>query len=521
MDTALTPAEREQRCRSRAILLVSLAPVAPQILGSLFNIFYNATIIEPLLRTPEMEQRFIHTVIGFNVIVYPLAIAWWLRVVWQLRGPFRRLCAGGAVDDDELAIARRRLIHLPWRGALVSGVAWLLCIPVFLIALGTVGTGLDAQLLWHLPTSFLVAAFIAVTHSFFLIELASHRGLYPVFFRDARADRMTGVFAVSLRTRGILWAVSAGICPIGSLLLLSFAPAAPGMTPWFAAFVGTVGIAFGLATAILISRLVSEPIEQLRLAAQAVAEGRLDVEVPLRRADEFGLLIGEFNRMIVELREKERLRRTFGLHVGRQAAEQILSRDPGLNGTEEVVTVMFVDIRGFTSRSAGRPPQEVVAGLNEFLGAMVHVVETDHAGMINKFLGDGFMALFGVGGAPGHAPGHADEALRAARAMQTALVALNARSTARGQAEVGIGIGLHSGPVVVGSIGSPERLEYTAIGSTVNLASRVESLTKSLGEPLLLTDATRALLREPVPLRDLGPQPVRGISAPVTLFAPE
>ncbi len=515
MDAALTPAERQRQ--SRAIVVVSLAPVVPQILGSIFNIFYNATVIEPLLRTPEMAQRFAHTVIAYNLLIYPLAVGWWLRVVFQLRGPFRQLCAGEEVEKDELACARRRLIHLPWRGALVSGVAWLLCIPVFLIALGSAGAGLDAQLLWHLPTSFLIAAFIAVTHGFFLIELASHWGLYPVFFRDARADRIPGVFAVSLKARGLMWAVSAGICPICSLLLLSFAPASPGMTPWFAAFVGTVGIAFGLATAILISRLVSEPIEHLRLAAQAVAEGRLDVEVPLRRADEFGLLIGEFNHMIVELREKERLRRTFGLHVGRQAAEQILSRDPGLSGTEEEVTVMFVDIRGFTARSAGRPPQEVVAGLNEFLGAMVRVVETQHAGMINKFLGDGFMALFGVGGLPGHA----DEALRAARAIQAALVTLNRAAVARGQLAVGIGIGLHSGPVVVGSIGSPERLEYTAIGSTVNLASRVESLTKQLGEPLLLTAATREFLREPVPLRDLGAHPIRGMSAPVALFAVE
>ena len=293
-----------QMHRRRAILIVALAPVVPQLLGSIFNIFYNATVIEPLLRTPEMKQRFIHTVIAFNLLIYPLAVAWWLRVVFQLRAPFRRLCAGETVEAESLAVARQRLIHLPWRIALVSGVAWLLCIPVFLIALGTTGAGLDAQLLWHLPTSFLVAAFIAVTHSFFLVELASHWGLYPVFFRDARADRMTGVFAVSLRTRGIMWAISAGICPICSLLLLSFAPASPGMTPWFAAFVGTVGIVFGLATAILISRLVSEPIEHLRFAAQAVAEGRLDVEVSLRRADEFGLLIGEFNHMILELREK-------------------------------------------------------------------------------------------------------------------------------------------------------------------------------------------------------------------------
>src|SRR4029450_5446182 len=107
--------------------------------------------------------------------------------------------------------------------------------------------------------------------------------------------------------------------------------------------------AFGLCTAVLISRLVMKPIDYLRVAAKAVAKGRLDVHVPLVRADEFGLLIGEFNHMIAELREKDRLRRAFGLHVGRKAAEQILARDPGLGGVEEVITVMFVDIRSFTA----------------------------------------------------------------------------------------------------------------------------------------------------------------------------
>ncbi len=148
----------------------------------------------------------------------------------------------------------------------------------------------------------------------------------------------------------------------------------------------------------MVSRLFLEPIDHLRTAAQAVAKGRLNVEVPLVRADEFGLLISEFNHMIAELREKERLRRAFGLHVGRKAAEQILARDPGLGGREEVITVMFVDIRSFTAMSAAANPREIVEMLNKFLRVMVQVVEERHGGMVNKFLGDGFLALFGVGG---------------------------------------------------------------------------------------------------------------------------
>ncbi len=328
---------------------------------------------------------------------------------------------------------------------------------------------------------------------------------------------MRGIHPLSLRGRGLMWAISAGLCPIGSLLMLDFAPPSPAGHPvWFAAFVGGIGIAFGLCSALLISRLVAEPVDQLRKAAQAVAEGRLDVHVPLKRADEFGALIGEFNRMVSELREKERLRQTFGLHVGRKAAEQILARDPGLGGTVQTITVMFVDIRSFTARAAERSPEKIVAVLNEFLRVMVHVVEDRHSGMVNKFLGDGFLALFGAGT---DTDTHADEAVQAARAMLVGLGELNEQLTAGGEEAIHIGIGLHTGPAIVGSIGSPERLEFTAIGNTVNLASRIESLTKAVGETVVISEATRAALREATSLKPLPPQPVKGVAAPVQVWA--
>lgn len=498
------------------LLVTALAPVIPQILGSAFNIWYNAIIVDPLLATVALKQRFLETVIGYNLVVYPAAIGAWLWVVFSLRAPFADLLAGREVETEKIETAQRRVVHLPWFGALVSGAAWLLCIPVFLIALMSLGHRLSMPLLWHLPISFLVSAFISVTQSFFLVELASHWGLFPIFFRDARPDQLKRIYPLSLRGRGLMWAISAGICPIGSLMLLDFAPASPAGHPvWFAAFVGTIGIAFGLCSAVLISRLVAEPVDQLRAAAQAVAEGRLDVHLPLKRADEFGALIGDFNRMVVELREKERVRRTFGLHVGRKAAEQILAGDPGLNGVSRVITVMFVDIRSFTARAADRPPEKIVTVLNEFLREMVHIIEEHHSGMVNKFLGDGLLALFGAGAASDN---HADEALHAARAMLVGLETLNGQLHQRGEEMINVGIGLHTGPAIVGSIGSPERLEFTAIGSTVNLASRIESLTKVVSETVLLSDDTRAALCGPIPLRELPLQFVKGIEGPVRVW---
>lgn len=517
MDTPLNAAARERRTWF-ALLITALAPVIPQVLGSWFNIWYNTEVVSPLLGTPELKHRFASAVILYNAIAFPLASFIWLRLVFSLRPTFRQLCAGQTPDPDRLAVMRRRVIHLPWWGAIISGAGWLLCIPVLLGALINMPGARDPLLLLHLPISIIVSGVISLTHSFFLVELASHRALFPVFFLgETRADLTPGVVTLSLRWRGILWAVSAGICPIGSLLLLGFVPPAPGSDPkWFAVFVGFVGIAFGICTALMLSRLIARPVDHLRAAVKAVAAGRFDVRVPLPRADEFGLLIGEVNSMIGELEKKERLQQTFGLHVGRTAAEQILASDPGVGGIEQDITVVFVDIRGFTRRAALSPPPEIVGVLNEFLGVMVHIVEDNHGGMINKFLGDGFMALFGVG----NVPGHAAAAVAAGREMLKGLATLNAQIAAQGSAPLAIGIGIHTGPAIVGSIGSPKRMEFTAIGSTVNIASRIESLTKTLGTPLLFSAATQHSLGNEMPTREFPAQEIRGVEGSFVVVAP-
>ena len=497
-------------------LVTALAPFIPHLVGSAFNIWYNMTVIDPLLVAANLRQRFISGVIIWNGVAYPITVAIWLWLVLSLRPTYQRLADGENIPPETLDPIRRRLVHLPWSGAAISAGAWFVGGVFFLISLALAGRPTSAQLFWHLPISFGVSGFIATTQSFFLIELASHWGLFPLFFHDARPDRLEGIHPISLRTRGFMWAVSASICPIGSLLLLLFAPESPGTNPkLFGVFVAVIGIGFALFSAWLIGRSVAQPIKELRAAAHAVTQGQLEVQVPLQRADEFGSLIGEFNRMVTELREKERLRQTFGAHVGRRAAEEILTRDPGLGGTEQEVTIMFVDIRSFTTRAAGLSPTKTVALLNEFLRLMVQTVEVEHGGMINKFLGDGFMALFGIGGGNQN---HADDAFAAARSIQKTLASLNTERSARGEDAIQIAIGINTGPAIVGSIGSPERMEFTVIGNAVNVASRLEGLAKMLNLELLISKATRDVLQQPIALLELPAQPVRGVDQPITVF---
>jgi adenylate cyclase len=507
MDTAL---------KRHPVLVTALAPLIPQLVGSAFNIWYNMTVIDPLLIAAGLKQRFITTVIVWNSIAYPAAFVIWVWLILSIRSTFDRLMRGENIPIDELDTVRRRVVHLPWYGAAISGSAWFLGAVVFLISLSLTGRAMIAQIFWHFPISFGVSGFIAMTQSFFLIEWASQWGLYSLFFHDARPDRLEGIHPISLRMRGFMWAVSASICPIGSLLLLLFAPPSPGTNPQsFGVFVAIIGVIFALFSALLIGRSVAKPVDELRTAAQEVTQGNLDVHVPLRRADEFGALIGEFNRMVTELREKERLRQTFGAHVGRKAAEEILSRDPGLGGSEQEITVMFVDIRSFTARSAHLSPTKAVGLLNEFLREMVDAVEGENAGMINKFLGDGFMALFGIGK---NDRNHADNALAAAQSIQRTLEQLNQQRSARGEDPIQIGIGINTGPAIVGSIGSPERMEFTVIGNTVNVASRIEALNKTLSTSLLISRSTRDALRNSAELRALPPQPVKGVDELVEVF---
>jgi adenylate cyclase len=154
--------------------------------------------------------------------------------------------------------------------------------------------------------------------------------------------------------------------------------------------------------------------------------------------------------------------------------------------------------------------------MNDFFRLSVRAVEEEHRGMINKYLGDGFMALFGAGDSGSD---HACDAVSAGCEILRAVKRLNDELAAEKRAPIQIGIGIHFGPAIVGSVGSPQRLEFTAIGNTVNIASRIQGLTKTVGRPLLVTAAVRDRAGDSFVFENIPPQEVRGIQEPVTIFA--
>ncbi|MBX3482601.1 adenylate/guanylate cyclase domain-containing protein [Phenylobacterium sp.] len=225
----------------------------------------------------------------------------------------------------------------------------------------------------------------------------------------------------------------------------------------------------------------------------------------------------QIGSMIVleDITEEKRVRSTMSRYMSKEVADQLLSAgELELGGTEQKVTVMFSDIRRFTTIAEQLGPRDTVSLLNDYFTEMVDVI-FQHGGILDKYMGDGIMALFG---APLVGPNDADNALAAANDMMARLAVLNARRAQVGGEALDIGIGFSTGPTVVGNIGSTRRLDYTVIGDTVNLASRLEGTTKQYGARIVLSEFTVRELTKPALLRELDLIRVKGKDRPVAVY---
>jgi adenylate cyclase len=216
-----------------------------------------------------------------------------------------------------------------------------------------------------------------------------------------------------------------------------------------------------------------------------------------------------------DITEEKRVRSTMSRYMSKEVADQLLAAgEAELGGKEQPVTVMFSDIRSFTSLAEALGPRETVSLLNDYFTEMVDVI-FQHDGILDKYIGDGIMALFG---APFVGPNDADNALAAADEMMRRLAILNVRRAVADQPPLAIGIGFSTGPTVIGNIGSARRMEYTVIGDTVNLASRLEGVTKQYGAGVLLSEMTVRDLKKPATLREIDLIRVKGKDRPVAVY---
>jgi class 3 adenylate cyclase len=272
-----------------------------------------------------------------------------------------------------------------------------------------------------------------------------------------------------------------------------------------------VGVSFtiSLELVLLVARSMLTSLDELQEATARVAAGDYEVRMPVASADEVGELAHSFNTMVEGLDERERLRAAFGAYVDPSIADRVLEEGADLEGEELEVTVLFLDIRDFTSFSERVRPHELVGFLSRFWELVVPIL-LEHGGHANKFIGDG---LLGVFGAPERIADHAQAGVEAAIE-----IARLVRERYRGR--IAVGIGVNTGRVVAGTVGGGGRMEFTVIGDAVNTAARVEAATRETGDDILITEATRERLG---PVRfefeERPPVPLKGKRAEVRLYA--
>jgi len=259
---------------------------------------------------------------------------------------------------------------------------------------------------------------------------------------------------------------------------------------------------------------LTTPIENLAELSNRVAKGDFSVKASVKSRDEVGQLGEAFNHMIEGLLERDKVKSMFSKFHGSSVTEDLLKGDLQLGGSKKTVTVFFSDIRDFTKFSEGHTPEEVVEMLNEYFHVMVKIIN-DHGGVVDKFIGDAIMAVWG---APNTSEQDSHNAVKACLMMRQALEKLNELRAARNKVPIKIGMGLHRGEAISGTIGSEERMEYTVIGDTVNQASRIEASTKAFGTDLLLSEGLAEHVAAEFLLELAGNVEVKGKSEPLKLF---
>ena len=274
-------------------------------------------------------------------------------------------------------------------------------------------------------------------------------------------------------------------------------------------------VVIGLALFAALSARMLRPLKTLTTAAGEVAQGNLDVPLPrVRSRDEVGRLSMSFAGMLDGLRQRDFIRDTFGRYISKDVVDTLLGSPDGLKlgGDRREITLLVSDLRGFTSLAGRLAPEDVIAILNRYLARVVEIL-TRYRATVDEFQGDGILAFFG---APLVGEDDPERAVACAIEMQRALVALNEEQRALGLPELDMGIGINTGEVIVGNIGSEKRTKYGAVGAAINLAYRIEAQT--VGGQVLLGPRTCELVKDHVDIRGTLSMTLKGVATPLTVY---
>ncbi len=459
---------------------------------------------------------------------YPSAIALIILLQALIQRPLLESLSQGSQAAGEEALlvrARRRVLNLPFFIAFLDLVIWVV-IPVAIMSYFLFFRKVPVSTALFVYFRTVVIGAIAASISFFLVEEYSRKNLIPKFFPEGRLTSETGTLRIPVRRRIRVLYTAGTLVPMMILVgTISF-------TLWDVNWAAVSALEFGRDMLVfssilcalfvlvafrlnsLVARSIADPLDEMVRAVREAGKGDFIHRMEVVSNDEIGILAEAGNEMLKGLAERERIRDLFGRYMTPEIRDQILDGRIPLHGQRVMATVMFADLRGFTSYVEDNPPEEVISSMRTYFTAM-HRVIRHHQGTVLQFVGDEIEAAFGM---PVRDPRHAEKAVEAALDMRRALAELNADRIKKGRIAFSHGIGIHTGEVLAGNTGSEEQPSYALIGDTVNLAKRIQELTKDFRCDILVSEQTFNALRRPFQVEKNPEVIVRGFSKRLTLY---
>lgn len=464
----LGPADQEAgRLRVRVQLLLTVLLVSTNLIGAVV-VFVLSTLVIP---GPTANRG---TIVSLAIAVPTyVAVAIAVGTTWGTRRTLKAL--RWAIEDTEPSEADRRRTLRAARGlTMMQAVLWIVASVLFT----TLALVFQPGRALNTASTVGIASVVVVSIAFLFSEFA----LRPIAAIALDEGSMTRPHGLGVAARVLVfWWLGTGAPVLGLVVvaILSLTTDQLGETKLgvVALVLGGVVLLFGFMVMWLTSRALVAPVLGVTDALREVEKGRFDQRIQVFDGSELGMLQAGFNRMSAGLAEREQLRDVFGRQVGRDVAAGALD-DIALGGEAREVSVLFVDLVGSTTYAAEREPAEVVDVLNRFFDVVIEEVDAQY-GLVNKFMGDAVLAVFG---APLDLDDHPGAALAASRRIAERL---SAEVT-----QIRAGIGVASGSAVAGYVGSESRFEYTVIGDAVNAAARLTELAKDVDGGLLVDLAT-------------------------------
>ena len=496
------------------VLVFTAIPVAANLIAVAASFALNDYVYldEERAQFNAFAQQFPWALWIFNLLPFPTVIVW----VYTYLAPVFTGLRNFAREQNLGEKAAARLLNAPLVISALGMGGWVFGTAIAIVLQAVYVRDLTAHVIWVTVTNALCLGGITFVFTYYALDYVNRSHVIPRYLASRNLSEITGVFRPSVTARFFIFYFSVAVLPVlvVSQMLARSVLAASGFLTLPVILFPVATLSVGVVLSWLLARAFERPLIEMKTAVLEIQQGSFNPQLAATSTDELGLLAEGINHMATGLREKEFMKETFGKVVAPAVRDHLLKGNLQLGGEMRTATVLFCDLRGFTSISEQLAPQQVVEMLNIHFDTMSRCIE-EEGGLINKFIGDAIMAIYNV---PLPYADHAARAYRSAMRMIASLAEMNAGFLSRGLPQLKIGIGLHTGEVLAGNIGSSSRLEYTVIGDTVNVASRIEGLCKETGKALLISEATVAEMQQNDPLEVLGEFPIRGREKPIRIY---